>query len=467
MARLRRATAAIFVTASVVSLASATPAAVAERPRPGAVGAGDPYFPRMGNGGYQATHYQLRIAYDPATRRLSGQAVITARATAALSRFDLDLRRWLRVASVSVDGEQAEFAQPARLGPELVIRPQQPLRSGQRFTVRVRYAGPARHLKDPDGLPDGWIVTDDGAFVGDEPQGAPTWFPVNDTPDDKATYAVTVLVPRGLVAMSNGVLTSVVRRPKTTVWSWALRTPVSSYLITATLGPFLLHRGVTPDGVRYLTATDPRLTAAALGPTGKLPAILDFFSSVYGRYPFGRAGVIVDYAPFRVGYALETATRPEFDRPPDEATLAHELAHQWFGDSVTCARWRDIWLNEGFAEFSTWLWDGHSGGTSAAAHLRALLSNGPGWPGWNPPPGNPGSSRHMFDYSVYERGAGTLQALREKIGDATFFRIMRGWAARHRYGNARVGQFTAYAQAVSGRDLRRFFYRWLYRPGKP
>jgi aminopeptidase N len=156
-----------------------------------------------------------------------------------------------------------------------------------------------------------------------------------------------------------------------------------------------------------------------------------------------------------------------FDRAPNELTLAHEIAHQWYGDDVTLRHWRDIWLNEGFAEFSAWLWDEHRGRMSAAQHLDQLMSLPPSSGIWNPPPGNPGDAAHIFSGSVYERGAGTLQALREKVGDTVFFRIMRGWVAAHRYGNATVSSFISFAEGVAGRDLTTFFHEWLYRVGKP
>jgi aminopeptidase N len=169
-----------------------------------------------------------------------------------------------------------------------------------------------------------------------------------------------------------------------------------------------------------------------------------------------------------VGYSLETQTKPVFDRPPDEATLAHELSHMWYGDSVTLRRWPDIWLHEGFATWSEWIWSEHQGGASAHQTFRTLY-NTPAQDTdfWTPPPGDPGSPVNLFDGTVYDRGAMTLQALREKVGNRTFFRILRRWAARHRYGNVTTAQFIALAERVSGRNLRRFFDVWLYRPDKP
>ncbi|WP_375474490.1 M1 family metallopeptidase [uncultured Jatrophihabitans sp.] len=469
----RRAAAALTIGAGVLASVAVPPPAGATPQAPraphahvGSSGAGDPYFPRQGNGGYNVRHYKLAIAYRPKGHHLRGVAKITARATEALSRFDLDLRRNLHVSSVKVNGRAARFRQPADLVQELVITPKKALAKGRRFVVVVRYAGVAKPITDPDGSLDGFIPTDDGAFVASEPQGSPTWFPVNDTPRDKATYSVSITVPKRLVAVSNGRHTGTRTHGRFRTWSWRLAQPVSSYLVTATIGRFHVTTGKTKKGVRYFIAVDPR-EAKAKTVLKKLPAIVDYFTKIYGRYPFSSTGAIVDHAP-NVGYALETASRPLFDSAPDIATLSHELAHQWFGDEVTLRRWRDIWLNEGFAEFSSWLWDEHSGGKTAAQHLRDLLAKpASDADEWLPAPGNPGAADEIFADSVYDRGAGTLEALRQKLGNRVFFKILRGWAAKHRYGNATVGQFTAYAAAVSHRDLTAFFDNWLYRAAKP
>jgi aminopeptidase N len=433
---------------------------------PGSTGAGDPYFPLQGNGGYQVVNYDLDVSYRPSSQLLSGTAVIAARATQDLSRFDLDLRRNLVVSAVTVNGRRASFAQPAALRQELVITPAAPLRNGQRFAVEVRYAGPAVEVTDPDGSPDGFIPTSDGAFVASEPQGAPSWFPANDTPTDKATFEVSITVPAGLTAVSNGTRVANWTSRGQAHSTWVMSSPVSTYLVTATIGDFAVTTGRTKSGIPYLNAVEPSQAAESKPVLAKLPAILDYFSSVYGPYPFKSAGAIVDYAP-EVGYALETATRPLFDQAPDVQTLSHELAHQWFGDSVTLSKWRDIWLNEGFAEFSSWLWDEHAGIETGAQHLQALLAEPADSEVWDPPPSNPGSAADIFDSSIYERGAGALQTLRELVGDRTFFQIMRGWATTHRGGNATVDQFRAFAAKVSHRNLDAFFATWLDQPGKP
>jgi aminopeptidase N len=309
------------------------------------------------------------------------------------------------------------------------------------------------------------VPTGDGAFVVGEPQGSPGWYPVNDNPRDKATYDFRVTVPDGLTVMANGVLAGSTSAGGRTTFHWVEDDPMAPYLATATLGRFDLTRYRLADGTPAYVAEDPTLSSANV--LRKLPDIVDFYSSIYGRYPFTATGAVVDDAR-NVGYSLETQTKPVFDRVPDEATLAHELSHMWFGDAVTLTEWPDIWLHEGFATWSEWIWSEHQGRKSAHKFFQNLY-NTPARDTafWTPPPGDPGGPAHLFDGTIYNRGGMTLQALREKVGDGTFFQILRDWVAAHRYGNVTTGQFIAAAERDSGRDLGHFFDVWLYQPAKP
>jgi aminopeptidase N len=452
----------VAIVVAVAALAIVAPGwAAADGFVAGSPGTGDPFFPLAGNGGYDVAHYSLGLDYDPATRQLDGTATISATATQNLSRFDLDLRGF-EISQLSVDGRAASFT---RDGQELVVTPRVGLRSGQPFTVAVHYAGVPTVVTDPDDSIEGWVPTDDGAFVVGEPQGSPGWYPANDTPRDKATFDFTVTVPEGITAMANGVLASQTSTGGKTTFVWRESSPMAPYLATATLGRFDLTQYELASGVPVYVAVDPTLSSSSV--LKKLPDIVDFYSSIYGPYPFDAVGAIVDDAK-NVGYSLETQTKPVFDRPPDEATLAHELSHLWYGDSVTLAQWPEMWLHEGFATWSEWIWSEHEGQKSAHQYFNTLY-NTPAQDVafWTPPPAVPGTPVYLFNGTIYLRGAMTLQALREKLGDTVFFQILRDWAAEHRYGNVTISQFIALAERDSGTSLQHFFDVWLYQPDKP
>jgi aminopeptidase N len=241
---------------------------------------------------------------------------------------------------------------------------------------------------------------------------------------------------------------------------------MSTYLATLAIGRFRLDRSKIA-GIRSVVAVDPREARPARGPLRSQGKIVKLFRRLFGPYPFNSMGAIVDDADF-VGYALETQTRPIYPMAPDRMLLAHEIAHQWFGDSVTPARWDEIWLNEGFATWAEWRWREAAGGQTTArtfAELFATPARSTGF--WNPPPGAPGGPQNLFAESVYDRGAMTLEALRQQIGDDAFYATLRAWAAEHRYGNVTTPAFIALAEAQSGQQLDQLFQRWLYEEGKP
>jgi aminopeptidase N len=431
-------------------------------PSPGSSGVGDPYFPLAGNGGYHVAHYDLTLRYDPGSRHLDGKAILYARATQQLSRFDLDLHG-LKVTGLTVGRDKAAFR---REGQELVVTPRKALHKGQWFRVTVAYDGQPGPVTDPDGSLDGWIPTDDGAFVAGEPQGAMTWFPANNHPKDKASYDFTLTVPEGRTAVANGVFLGQRTAHGRTTFRWRQAEPMAAYLATATVGKFQVERYTTRSGIQVYNAVDPREAAAAAPVLKQLPAVLEWESGLFGPYPFKAAGSIVDRAP-NVGYALETQTRPVYDAAPDLSTLVHESAHQWFGDSVTPTSWKDIWLNEGFATYAEWLYAEQHGGDSAQQTFDALYARPASDGLWEFPPGDPGSGADIFGTPVYARGAMALHQLRKAVGDRVFFRILRAWAAEHRDGHGTTAQLVRLAERESGNDLDALFDTWVYGQGKP
>ena len=461
--RRRKAVSRAAQAAATALLASllAPGAAGAVEFTPGSPGLGDPFFPNAGNGGYDVSHYGLDLDYTPSSNQLTGSAVIRATATQNLSQFNLDLRGFA-ISRVLVNGAPAAHARSGEQ--ELVITPDAGLRAGRTFTVTVDYSGTPQVVTDPDGSIEGWVPTDDGAFVVGEPQGSPSWYPVNDNPRDKATFDFDVTVPQGLTVMANGVLVSNKSSGGRTTWVWSETDPMAPYLATATLGRFDLTISKVGDIPSYV-AIDPTLSAGNV--FRKLPDMVRFYESIYGPYPFNAVGSVADDAK-NVGYSLETQTKPVYSSMPDETTVAHEISHMWYGDSVTLTQWPDIWLHEGFATWSEWIWSEHNGRRSAQQFFDNLYNTpAQNTSFWNPPPGDVGSAANLFDGTVYDRGGMTLQALRQKIGDDDFFRILRRWAAENRYGNVTTPQFIALSEQVSGMQLDHFFDVWLFQPGKP
>ena len=458
------------------ALALAAPAGAADWTA-GSPTANDPFFgdAGMGNGGYDVQHYSLDLDYDPATEVLVGSTEITLRTTQDLGQFNLDLRDWFAVSQVTVDGVRAAYFQEDVQ--ELVITPRPKLPAGTTHTVKVDYRGVPQDVVDPDGSSEGWVKNQDGAFVVNEPQGAPGWFPVNDDMNDKATYDFTIKVPAGNVAIGNGRLISSVTRGKKTHWRWREDSPMASYLTTATNGDFDFSIQTGPNGLPIYNAIDSKgdspatdgfsaaQKATAAQRFAAQPGIIQVLSDLFGPYPFTSAGAVIDRG--HVGYALESQTKPMYDGVPGQSTVVHELAHQWFGDSVTPEVWPDIWLNEGFARFSEWIYTERTGGQSAQTSFDNAYATPATSSIWRiAPRGIPGPES-LFASTAYTRGGMTLQALRAKIGDAVFFPMLRKWHADNRHGNATTEDFIALAEAESGQQLDTFFDVWLYQPTKP
>ncbi|MFF4910587.1 M1 family metallopeptidase [Streptomyces sp. NPDC001260] len=458
------------VPAAVTLLLTVTACSGGVHGTPGGSGVHDPYFPKAGNGGYDVDHYDLKLAYTPVKGsrggRLTGTATVTARATKDLTAFDLDLKG-MDVEDVTVEGRRARFN---RTGQELTVRPHDDIAAAETFRVTVRYSGTPETITDPDGSQEGWLPTADGALALGEPTGSMAWFPGNHHPSDKATYDMAITVPKGLQAVSNGEPTGERTSGNRTTYTWHTAEPMASYLATVAVGHYDITRStIGKDRLPVYVAVDPTEAKSARKVLAKLPEIMEWEQYNFGPYPFSSTGAIVD-RPQDAGYALETQNRPVFPGAPDTGTLVHELAHQWYGDSVTPKTWRDMWLNEGFATYAEWLWDEDHGGDTAQRTFDHLYAHGEDeYPDlWSFPPARPSSAAHISDAPVYVRGAMVLQQIRRTVGDDTFYDIVQGWAATHRHGNADTAEFTAYVEKKApDKDFGAIWKDWLYGKGRP
>ncbi len=434
----------------------------------GAAGIGDEYFPELGNPGYDVSHYTLDLEFDPASGQLVGQATIEAVATDTLTSVNLDFAR-LDVERVGVDGSPAQFGEVRE---DLIVVPGAPIAAGEAFLVTVDYSGvPGAVTSTAIPLGVGWLDSGTGQhYVVAEPDAAHTWFPGNDHPLDKATFTFRLTVPDGVTAAANGALIDELDAGDRTTWVWEMDRPMATYLATVVIGDFTIVRdqAASADAGIPIRHVLPGSTTVADWPgLERQGEMVAFLSELFGPYPFDRYGIaIVD----GFGAALENQTLSLFDTNLAtsaffEDVLIHEVAHQWYGDSVSPAAWRDIWLNEGFASYAEWLWLEREAGReeleAGIAAERALFASA-----GLPPPGDP-PPWDLFNASVYRVGAMTLHALRLTVGDEAFFETLRRYAADFRDANASTEDFVGLAEEISGIELDDLFDAWLYDPEVP
>jgi aminopeptidase N len=435
----------------------------------GSADLGDAYLPGAGNGGYDVTHYELDLVVDPVSGRVDGSAFIQATATQDLGAFNLDFSWPEDISSAEVDGRAAKWKQ--HKGELTLICPEE-LAVSDAFAVRVTYSGVPEPAKDAEEFPLGWQKHGNTIFTLDQPTGASTWFPVNDYPSDKATYTFRVTVPKPYVAAANGVLLQTEDTGAGQTFVWEMKQPMAGYLASVSVSEYVLEEGTAPNGIPIRNYYDRSLAADAEKAFARTGEILAYFAALFGAYPFDVYGVVVPAV--ETGAAMENQTlslygqdllerRMLSDTTTRDIYVSHELAHQWFGDSVTLSRWRDIWLNEGFATYASFLWLEHDQGPPALRQmveqsLQIISAKD------YPPLSDPGLDG-LFSPNVYRRGALTLHALRLTIGDQVFFALLKEWASRYKYGNASTEDFIALAKAIVpdglAQRLTALFDEWL------
>ncbi|MFF1877836.1 M1 family metallopeptidase [Leifsonia sp. NPDC058230] len=424
----------------------------------GAHTAGDPYLPRSGNGGYSVDSYDLDLRYRVATNRLDAKAVIEAHSTQELSSFSLDLVR-LRAGKVRVDGaRRTRFTQTQT---KLIVTPEKPIAEGEAFTVEIEYAGSPAPRRSVWGLV-GWEELTDGVIVASQPSGSPTWFPCNDHPSDRASYRIRVSTEEPYTVVANGTLVEHSFVSGRGTWHYECPEPTATYLATVQIGRYTRRRLELPEAT--VEFDFPReLESRVRADFAPLAEMVGFFSVVFGPYPFEQYRVIVTDDELEIPLEAQGAAifgENHVDgEGGSERLIAHELAHQWFGNSVGLAGWRHIWLNEGFACYAEWLWSEHAGRESADtlarryhAGLRALpqdlIVSDPG-------------AAFMFDDRIYKRGALTVHALRLTVGEDAFFSLLRAWTDQNRFGVVTTDDFRAFVAEQTGTDLGALFTAWL------
>lgn len=424
----------------------------------------DPYLPGHGDLDYAVSRYELDLDYRVATNRLVGTARLHATAHVRIERFTLDLAG-LRVGKVVVNGHRPR-RHTHRAG-RLTVWLDEPLGVGANLVVDVQYSGAPRPIVGTWGEV-GWEELADGVIVAGQPDGAPSWFPCNDRPSDKASYRVTVTTDPGYTVVANGTLTERTTLSSRVRWSFEQAEPMAAYLATLQVGRYTeLDTAAGPVAQR--AAVPGRLRAAFLHDFGRQAEMMTVFEDLFGPYPFGAYAVVVTDDDLEIpleaqGMSVFGANHVD-GRRSLERLVAHELAHQWFGNSLTVARWQHIWLHEGFACYAEWLWSERSGGPTAgelAASAWACLAGLP----QDLLVGDPGPEL-MFDDRVYKRGALTLHALRTVVGDDSFFDALRSWTRAHAHSTVTTQDFIDCMTRHSAAPLTGLFDEWLFSTALP
>jgi len=458
----------------------------------GSLTSNDSLVPGSGNGGYDATHYNIDLTYQPPVgatpATINATTTINAAVTGApLCSFGLDLLG-LTVSSVTVNGSAASFdrIQDAATNMyKLVVSPTTAV-SGN-FTVAVTYSGTPQQFTfaGSSNFAVGWMpdraftvggtsYPADGGGVGlGEPVGAFAWYPVNATPTDKASYTTSLTAPNEFSAVAIGSLVSTTAvGADQTRWTWDEPDAVPSSFTIAAIGTYQADTDIhtTPGGTVVPTNayTDPALING-----GQVPAhyidltkqLLDWGENYFGPYQPAVAGYIMK--PISVSYALEVYGKPFYTADWGDSTYIHEFAHQWGGNSVSVADWSDLWLAEGFATYMPWLWNEDHGGATVNDQALAVYNLPDTNSLWSVAPAGMTSQSQMFGNWNYDGGALALAALRQGIGADLMQQVMYDWFTQNSGGNASTQDFIELAESVTGADLTQWAHDYLYTAGKP
>ncbi|GAB3130130.1 M1 family metallopeptidase [Tsukamurella serpentis] len=443
---------------------SAKPKLIAA-PNPQHARAVDRYVPGHGNPGYRVSRYDLDLEYKVHSNRLTGRAEITATASEPLKRFSLDLSRALTASKITINGRRPQ--RYLQRGDKLELTLASEVPAGGAMTVSVRYAGTPRPIRSTWGEV-GWEELTEGVIVASQPSGAPSWFPCDDHPASKASYRISITTDSPYRVVSNGVLVSRKVAAAHTTWVYEQAAPMASYLATIQIGNYDLIK-VADKPVPIKAALPPRLSAGFERSFRNQERIMRAFTEWFGPYPFPQYTVVITDDTLEIpveAQGVSTFGANHCDGTRDaERLVAHELAHQWFGNSLTLTRWKDIWLHEGFACYSEWLWSQECDEATTqqmATRYYAKLAASP----TDIVIGDPGPDL-MFDDRVYKRGALTVHALRAAIGDAAFFSLLREWTAEYAHQSVTTEDFITLAAKYSPVPLRELWRTWLYETALP
>ncbi len=425
--------------------------------------------------GIDVQDYDFALTLSDTTDRIEGTATVHVRIdTDTLTAVRLDLigrapegETGMRVQSVSEAGRAVSYRHADDL---LRIRPPD-LAAGQTRTFRIEYAG----VPD-DGLIIGTNRHGDRTFFGDNwPNRARHWLPVVDHLADKATVEFRVTAPARYDVVSNGARVHDSTSGGTRHTHWRTDVPLPPKVMVIGVADFAVDSAGTVDGVPVQSWVYPEDRGPGLKDLGQAPPILRFFEKNLGPYPYAKLANVQSttrYGGMENAAAIFYSETAVADGEDDTSLLAHEIAHQWYGNTVTEADWPHLWLSEGVATYLTGLYLEHARGAAALTRYMAAARRqvvqfhdaNPDTPLVDTTYSDP---NELLNTNPYQKGGWVLHMLRREVGTETFWRGLRAYYERYRDGNASTRDFRAVMEDVSGQDLEAFFDQWTRRPGHP
>lgn len=433
------------------------------------------------NLGFHIRNYELDLTYRVAPNLLMGTATLHMDNYRALKTLTLDLSENLRVEKITAQGTAGTRVQVARFrhsNKKLHITFRDEVPVDQEFSLAIRYRGTPRPTRSAWGMI-GWEELENGALVASQPCGAPSWLPCDDTPDEKARFDIKITSDNGYMVVSNGDLVGRITRGSSTTWHYRTREPMATYLATIQVGSYEeISLGASASGVpvlAYIPTGDFKLRNRILHDFRAQAQMLDVYEELFGPYPFADYRVVIVEDDLEIPIEAQGLSTfgSNFATGDDrwERLIAHELSHQWFGNSLGLAQWNDIWLNEGFACYAEWLWFEKSAGRAASESARAHYEKIAGL-AQDVLLADPGS-KDMFDDRVYKRGALTVHAFRVLLGDEHFFPAIHRYVAEGRHSLVEPADLKRHliaacvAAGVPEAELERVWAAWLKNPTLP
>ena len=428
----------------------------------------DPIYPAYGNDGIDVLHYGLDLEWAPESRTLTGQATLRLRATRDLTELKLDLSRNFQIDGITLDGAASAGAVAAD---KLTVNA--PLKNDSNATLIVKYRGTPSPVKAPTGRGDFdtlglTIAGDGGLWTMQEPYGAFTWYPVNDQPSDKALYDIAITVPEGWAGVAGGTPAG----QEANRFKYTTTDPMSSYLTTLAVNRYTKETATGPDGVPITYWFRPGPDDALMKTVRNTPRYLEWLQAKFGRYPFPSTGVvIVPSTSAMETQQMVTMGSPRAANPSQnalywEGIIVHELAHQWFGDTVTLSNWNELWLNEGWAMYAQYLFQNERDKISDTDFEKSLRTQDSSLRSKFGPPGT-ADPKDFGRSNMYVCPALMLHQIRKKIGNEAFFALAKGWAADSKNSVKDRSAFIGYINKQTGSDFTELINTWLDSPTTP